>query len=340
MEQKVTDIPNDQRLNDQRLTQYLLGTLPAPEAERLDELSVTDDAFAAQLSAAENDLVDAFVSGELSATDAARFKAAYLSSPRGLEKVRFAESFFSFQQSHRIASIAASADTSYVESAKSRWRFFTMPWTRPWLVPQWGLAAAALLLLVASGYLVTSNLQLRRRIDRSEAERTSLAQKDQELQRQLEARPTANPATSGTEPTQPPQDQSIGKLGIDKTGIDKLGIDKLKIAAFMLVPSLRDSGPPPTVSASADTDLVVLKLELESNDFSRYRAAIEDSATRRTLWTSSELKPFADGDKHAVSFAFRSSLLKMQNYLVQLKGIHANGTAELVSSYPFRGVIK
>ena len=335
----MTEIPNHQRL-----THYLLGTLPADEAERLDDLSVTDDDFAAQLSAAENDLVDSFVSGELSAKDAAQFKTAYLSSPRGREKVRFAESFFSFQQSHKIDSIAASADTSAAISSdisseakpKNRWGFLTMPW----LVPQWGVAGAALLLLVASGYLLTSNLQLHQRIDRSEAERASLVQRDQDLQRQLEARPPAISATSGTEATQPGGNQSVGKAGSDKLAIDKLAIEKLKVAAFLLLPSLRDAGPPPVVSVSRDTDLVVLKLELESNDFSRYRAALVDSATRRTLWTSSDLKPFADGNKHAISFAFRSALLKAKNYLVQLNGVHPNGTAELISSYPFRGVVK
>ncbi len=313
--------------------------LPADEAEHLDELSVTDDDFAAELSAAENDLVDAFVSGELSATDAAQFKAAYLSSPRGREKVRFAESLLSFQQSHRIASLAASVDasvdtslfTSREQKVRNHWSFFAMPR----LVPQWGLAGVALLLMVASGYLVTSNLQLRQRIDRSEAERASLLQKDQDLRSQLEARPPAIPATSGTNTSQPPADQSIGKRGVDK-----LGLDRLKIAAFLLVPSLRDAGPPPAVTVSPDTDLVVLKLELESNDFSRYRVALVDSATRRTLWTSSDLKPFADGDKRAVSFAFRSSLLKLRNYLVQLNGVHANGAAELISTYPFRSVVK
>lgn len=300
--------------NDERLTRYLLGSLPAEEAERLDELSVTDDDFAARLSAAENDLVDAFVSGQLSGDTAAQFKANYLSSPKRREKVRFAKSFFSFQQ-NRIDSIAASSDISLTGNLESRWRFFQMPW----LVPQWGLATAALLLLVASGYLVTANMQLRQRIDRSEADRASLSQREQDLQHQLATRTPASPETPDSA---------------------KAAFDKLHVAVFVLAPSLRDASRPPEVSVSPDTDFVVLKLLLESNAFSLYRAAITDSATRHVIWTSTDLKPFADGAKHAVSFAFRSNLLRQQNYIVQLTGIHAGGAAELVGSYPIRGVVK
>jgi hypothetical protein len=46
------------------MRQYLLGSLPGDEAERLDELSVTDEAFAEALSVAERDLIDAYVQGE------------------------------------------------------------------------------------------------------------------------------------------------------------------------------------------------------------------------------------------------------------------------------------
>lgn len=317
----MTDIPNDPRL-----LRYLLGSLPAEEAERLDELSVTDDDFAARLNETENDLVDAFARGELSAEAAEQFKQAYLSTPGRWEKVRFAETLFSLQQKSRSASAAPSANAAPAEKLKHRARLPEMPW----LFMQWGFAGAALLLLVTSGYLATSNLRLQQRIDRSEQARVSVEQQEQELRHQLETRSPATLAVSGPETTQPSEDSLLSKL--------KLG--KLNVAAFVLLPSLRDSSPPVSVAVSNDTDLVLIKLELEANGFPRYRVAIEESATRRSLWTSSDLKPFRDGEKHFVSFAFPPNLLKPQNYMVQLKGVLANGAAELVSTYPFKGVVK
>jgi hypothetical protein len=76
--------------DDQFLTWYLLGALPAAVAQRLDELSIADDALAARLSAVENDLVDAYVRNELSGEELERFKSFYLSSAKRRQKVEFA----------------------------------------------------------------------------------------------------------------------------------------------------------------------------------------------------------------------------------------------------------
>jgi hypothetical protein len=75
---------------DQQFERYLLGMLSDDEAERLDELSIADDEAAWRLSAVENDLVDAYVRGELHGETLQRFDAYYLASPRRRAKVMFA----------------------------------------------------------------------------------------------------------------------------------------------------------------------------------------------------------------------------------------------------------
>ncbi len=60
---------NQVTYNYEAITQYLLGALPEEEAERLDELSFTSDEFAEALRAAEKDLVDAYLQGELTGTE-------------------------------------------------------------------------------------------------------------------------------------------------------------------------------------------------------------------------------------------------------------------------------
>jgi len=62
-----------QPVDEQVITDYLLGALPEAETERLDELSLTDDDFIRRLKVAENDLVDAYVKGELSGGALAQF---------------------------------------------------------------------------------------------------------------------------------------------------------------------------------------------------------------------------------------------------------------------------
>jgi hypothetical protein len=123
----------------ERLAQYLLGGLSAAEAEALDELSITDDEVAARLEEVENDLVDAFVRGELKGKRLDQFNAHYLRSPRRRERVTFARSL--------------------VEVADRSMR----PRDTGALAPgwHWGLAAAAILLVLAGGALLQQNGRLR-----------------------------------------------------------------------------------------------------------------------------------------------------------------------------------
>src|SRR5258705_26124 len=79
--------------DDQQLVRYLLHLLPEEEADRLDEISISDDALAWRLREVENDLVDAYVRGALAGETLQRFESSYLSSERRREKVRFAGSF-------------------------------------------------------------------------------------------------------------------------------------------------------------------------------------------------------------------------------------------------------
>src|SRR5260370_8307919 len=97
---------SDKQIYDDRLlTRYLLGVLPAEEAERLNELSVADEEFAWRLNSFENDLVDAYVRGGLSGEDLQQFTAFYLSSPTRRHKVEFAEGLLALE--HKTAALPA-----------------------------------------------------------------------------------------------------------------------------------------------------------------------------------------------------------------------------------------
>src|SRR5438552_2551487 len=143
--------PDKPMYDDQALIRYLLGAAPEEETERLDELSVTDDEFAWRLSAAENDLVDSYVNGELSGEDLERFRSAYLSSAARREKVRFAEALL---MGHRVVPAPATASS----------RGFLRWLTAPRLALQWGFAAAAALMLLAGGFLLRENLRLQNQV--------------------------------------------------------------------------------------------------------------------------------------------------------------------------------
>ena len=79
--------------DDAVLLRYLLGALPADEAEPIEDASVVDDDLAARLNAMEHDLVDRYVRGEMEGATLAKFHTWYLSSPVRVQKVELARAF-------------------------------------------------------------------------------------------------------------------------------------------------------------------------------------------------------------------------------------------------------
>src|SRR5262249_7422468 len=107
------ETPDQPGVSDQYLVRYILGLLPESEAERLDEASIADDEIAERLRIVEDDLIEAYVRGNLDGETLERFEAYYLSSPARREHVRFAASLM------RAVDRAARAASGAVTGAPS-----------------------------------------------------------------------------------------------------------------------------------------------------------------------------------------------------------------------------
>jgi hypothetical protein len=129
-------LPLPPAADDQVLVRYLVGALAGEETERLDELSVVDDDLAARLRGVENDLVDAYVRGELSGETLEGFESTYLLSSHGRGKIRFA-----------TALAARTPAAQAIAPAKP-------------VVPAWALALAASLLIAIIGYPIVERAGL------------------------------------------------------------------------------------------------------------------------------------------------------------------------------------
>ncbi len=74
-------------LDDARVRRYLLGQLTEPETEALEAEYFARAEALEQVWGVENDLVDAYVAGELEAGERAAFEAHYLASPLHRDRV-------------------------------------------------------------------------------------------------------------------------------------------------------------------------------------------------------------------------------------------------------------
>ena len=300
---------------EQLLTRYLLGVLSQEEAERLDELSIADEEFASRLNAVENDLVDSYVRDELSGETLERFKSVYLPSSKRLEKIEFANTLLRWHEKAATAAAQASPTKS-----RNVGRWFGLRW----LSVQWGLAVAGLLLMsVAVGYLLVENARLKQLSSESSERQIALAQRAQELERELGEQRSAN----------------AGALKELETLRKWVPVARtLRTIAVLLLPPTRGASQITDISVPPGTERVTLRLQLESNDFRVYRVVLKEPASNQIVWRSAKLRAKLEGEATTISISLPAALLKQQNYVVELTGVPARGTGEFVSSYPFKVV--
>ena len=219
------------RYDDEHLIRYLVGLLDDEASERLDELSIGDDQFASRLRAVENDLVDAYVRDELSAEIRDRFESRYLSTAAGRHKIRLAEALLT-HQTRQSPSVATPADRGIATGSK----------LRAWVTP-WAMAAVAVLLVAAAGYLVAGRTR-------------------------LQTSTPAEPPRASAEPLPAPQAASSPAPVTEPARPDT------PVLAFVLLPPTRGLSDPPSLAVPPDATKVEVRLVLEADDFRRYEVAL------------------------------------------------------------------
>lgn len=306
----------DSSLNEQLIIDYLLGNLPEAEADRLDQLSVTDDKFAEFLETVENELIDDYIRGELPQNRRARFESHYLTSPTRFEKVAIARTFLKRANNPESSALVKE-------------------WIRPTRIGtsrsyQWLAIAAAVAMFVLAGYLLLTNIQLRNQLAQMKEEHTVLKNREEQLQRDLAHRSSMDR-------------QKEDELASTKQKLDALekqmadrGLAPVKLFAFTLSPEQREIVTIPEIKIPAGTESVVVSLKLESDDYVMYKSVLKNSATDEILWQSDPEKSVTK----TMVVKFPAKILKTDDYILELSGITKDGRTEIISGYPFHVVIK
>jgi hypothetical protein len=315
----MTLFSHEQRVDDQTLRAYLFGLLPQDQTGQLDELSVADDDFAARLDTVESDLVDAYVRGELSGDTLAKFKTVYLSSPRRRQKVAFAESLYSLESTH-------AATSSGVPQKPAR-----ASWLGLLALPRMAFAGGLAMLLAVAALLV-DNLHLRNSIHQATTDRAALQQRERDLEAKLRDEHASNARTAS-------ELEQVRKSAAQHAA-SQLPSLPVSVMAFVLAPQLRGGTQTPTLSLPQGITRVDLRLDLETNDFPHYRAALKSLQDDKVLWHSGLLTAVTKGQSSSLSTSVPGKLLQPQIYQLDLTAMPPNGDGELVSSYVFRVVTR
>jgi hypothetical protein len=286
------------------LIRYLLGEASPEECGELEAKYLSDGDFFDKLVAAENDLIDAYASGQLSAPDRTRFEEYFLVTPERRRRVEFAKAL----RSHVVA------ETGRRQREKAGVLPFPQAAWNRWLPAAWLLVLLIFAASMTWSILKTAqNFYLQKEIAKLQREIADLQGKQRALQLQIEASRT-NELSGGNEQEEV-KTPAVAVLALD-AGIS------------------RSSGAPNSVVILSATQSVRLRLRIE-HGYSKLNATVE-TANGTRVWQKKNL-PVNTGRKAEVSLILPAKILASGDYIVNLTA-NPNGKTGIVSSYAFRVV--
>jgi hypothetical protein len=294
----------DSAADNERLVRYLLGLLPADEAERLDEQSIVDDDAACRLLSVENDLVDAYVRETLDPDRRFRFESHYLTSPIRRRRVMFARRF--------LAAVDRRPPEAVAPTVRRAW-------------PPLALAAT---LLLTVGALVMENVNLHTGLSQALHDGEARSRRARELSSELDAARASNAQLT----------KALDDAHAASGGGGRVITMSAPAAAIVLLPQTRSFGQLPTlaVAPTGPVTFVPFDLRLESRDFPRYRAVLKDQDAGRVVWESEELAPRSSMAVLVSLFVPTGVLTPPHRYAFELSGVDGSGRGEAVGSYAFQ----
>ena len=290
--------------------QYLLGQLPEADQERVDSLAVSEDTVAARLCDAENDLVDAYVRGELEGEDLERFKSHYLTSTRRRRKVLFAESLMKLERDRdNVTPLPISA-------RKPRPAIRWLPW------------AAAITLTVAAAIVLLDDLRIRQRFLGTGAQIEALSSRLDKRDEDLKA---AETNTGSLEAQVQRLENAVADL---KNAAGNSRPVLVRVASFLLAAPMRGIETPPLFNVGSDVEQVSVRLSLDDAEFPQYRVTLMARGNNTPLWQSPNLAPLKGKQGPALNIVLPAERMKSGSYRFDVAGI-GQGHIEPAGSYPF-----
>lgn len=303
---------------------YLLGKLSDAESARLEERSFVDDRVFDLIESAEDELIDAYVGGNLSSEDRERFENKLLKSERVAERVEFAKLF----------SKSAPPQLVGYEPAKTRWwdRLFEVSFIQN---PAFrGVVLAGFLLVVGS---IPALLWMQQRAKtRLNLERAAIEQQRQQLAQQLaEQQAKTNQLAADLQTSKAEEVRLQQELQATKVELARSAAQPAAPASILLFSnSVRAPGALSVLSVPSTASTIRLKLILESDDYASYQATVSSPAGK--VLSKGDLKTTRSGKTRMINLEFSSQRLKSGEYAVSVSGRTPSGTYERVADYSVR----
>jgi hypothetical protein len=292
----------NQQAEEKLLFQYLLGSLPEEQQVQIEDRAFADQAYLAELQAAEADLIDAYVRGGLAPAERRDFEQMFLASPQRRGKVAFARTLARLADDH--ASLPAQERPSSSQALVSAWVNLFRGWN-----PAFQLAAGLATVIFVAGisWLVIRDRELSSRLTAAQDQSSALVQQAEGLRRQLDEERSRSPKQLAA-----------------------------PIASLVLVPGI-SRAESRTVQLMMDpaAQLARIEIQLESrDDYPQFRAELRNAAGTEIL-VRSQLRSLRNANGLTVTLDIPASALPSGQYELALKGFVPNERVKDIGYYYF-----
>jgi hypothetical protein len=291
--------------SNQTMTRYLLGELPADELALFEQAYFDDPRVFAELTAAEEGLVDDYARDRLPPDVRARFEQVYLADPRRRERVQFARALVTRVDGADHPKQAAASDRDRTAASARSWIDAVFG-----LTPALRWSVASLLIANAAGGLWFYVEWSRSRQEDERTARTAPAAPDAPV-----APPVAPVAPAPVAP-----DNRTAPVAPSAPDAPAAPV----VLALAVGPGVRsaNAATPVALVIPAGASEVRLVLTLEDRENDRYRVILRAVAAAEVL-RRDNLKPAASGP--AFTIPVPTSRLASGDYLLTLQGASGSG---------------
>ena len=316
--------------NETLIARYLLGDLPEEQQVEIEDRAFSDKNYLASITAVENDLMDEYVRGELSAADRQRFESRFLASAERRKRVEFAKALRTF------VSESAGLEKKVVHDApRWSWRdsiYAFLGGLNP--AARLAFAGAAILVIAAAAWLFVETLRLRRQVTQLQAEKQSGQGLQQELEQERKSNEELNARLSQEKQQREQTDESLRQLAETTEATNP--VPRPVIASLMLLPGLsRAGGQKPNLDLSNDARLVRLQIGIDPEEQYKSFAVELRTLAGRQVWNRENLSARTRRGTRAVGLTLPATVLKSGEYELRLRGLTEGGGSEDVGFYYF-----
>ena len=296
------------------LRRYFLGDLPREDRVRLEDRYLVDVELFEELLAAENDLIDAYVRGELTEDERQQFEVEYLKSPERRDRLDFARA---------LSQLSALDEEALAANRRSLWKKMWATLSNRQEIPQWALATAVVMVVASGSWLLVQNRGLQVGLQQALSGQAALRRQEEALRQRI-AKFEENPRGQVQENQ---QGSEVAKLE------PPMGLEM----TLRLTPGIARSAGMQVKTLVLPTPIsqVRLQLMLDRDQYKTYEAVLL-TAEQKEVFRGRTLRSHSIGGSTVVAWRIPENVMHEGDYIVQLKGQLATGGLEDLAPYSFR----